>query len=152
MPAGPEGVELEDAEMQGIMPRAISQVRPSCTWCAGSTGHSALSLELQPGSEETTAALVSGNAQNSFPSAACRSISGSSALTMPARHCVPPSDGAASFSSQHPWCLQVFRELKRNAPQFNVGVSYVEIYNEGFRDLLQPETKMSTISISESKK
>lgn len=51
-----------------------------------------------------------------------------------------------------PWCLQVFRELKRNAPQFNVGVSYVEIYNEGFRDLLQPETKMSTISISESKK
>ena len=50
------------------------------------------------------------------------------------------------------WCLQVFRELKRNAPQFNVGVSYVEIYNEGFRDLLQPETKMSTISISESKK
>ncbi len=51
-----------------------------------------------------------------------------------------------------PWCLQVFRELKRNAPQFTVGVSYVEIYNEGFRDLLQPETKMSTISISESKK
>ena len=83
MPAGPEGVELEDAEMQGIMPRAISQVRPSCTWCAGSTGHSALSLELQPGSKETTAALVSSDAQNSFPSAACCSISGSSALTMP---------------------------------------------------------------------
>eukprot|EP00891_Asterochloris_glomerata_P001294 jgi/Astpho2/1294/e_gw1.00024.25.1_t len=39
---------------------------------------------------------------------------------------------------------QVFRELKRNAPQFNVGVSYVEIYNEGFRDLLQPETKIKS--------
>ena len=46
MPAGPEGVELEDAEMQGIMPRAISQVLHRCTWCAGIMGHSAPSLEL----------------------------------------------------------------------------------------------------------
>lgn len=27
--AGPENVDLEDPEMQGVMPRAISQVRPS---------------------------------------------------------------------------------------------------------------------------
>ncbi|KAK9818001.1 hypothetical protein WJX72_005592 [[Myrmecia] bisecta] len=48
---------------------------------------------------------------------------------------------------------QIFRELKRKRiPQWKVGVSYVEIYNEGFRDLLGPETKSSDIGISENKK
>ena len=48
--------------------------------------------------------------------------------------------------------LQVFRELKRRRiPDFKVGVSYVEIYNETFRDLLVPETKSSDIGVSERK-
>ncbi|DBB13877.1 hypothetical protein WJX82_005698 [Trebouxia sp. C0006] len=47
---------------------------------------------------------------------------------------------------------QVYRELKRRrVPDFKVGVTYVEIYNEGFRDLLVPETKSSDIGVSERK-
>ena len=57
MPAGPEGVELEDAEMQGIMPRAVSQVLPGCTWCAGSTGLCGPSLELQRGPKQRAPAF-----------------------------------------------------------------------------------------------
>ena len=48
--------------------------------------------------------------------------------------------------------LQVFRELKRRRlPEFKVGVTYVEIYNESFRDLLVPDTKSSEIGVSEKR-
>jgi len=48
--------------------------------------------------------------------------------------------------------MQVFRELKRRRlPEYKVGVTYVEIYNESFRDLLVPETKSSDIGVSEKK-
>ena len=153
MPAGPEGVELEDAEMQGIMPRAISQVLLSCTWRAGSMGHSDPSME-SPAGAKTASARFEGQAVSRQPPI--------SRVLQHQRHNNPwlrlqgtlPNLLTVQYSSAATpqWCLQVFRELKRSATQFNVGVSYVEIYNEGFRDLLQPETKMSTISISESKK
>lgn len=48
--------------------------------------------------------------------------------------------------------VQVFRELKRRRlPEYKVGVTYIEIYNESFRDLLVPDTKSSDIGISERK-
>ncbi|KAL3144897.1 hypothetical protein ABBQ32_003409 [Trebouxia sp. C0010 RCD-2024] len=91
--AGPENVDLEDPEMQGVMPRAISQVR-------------------QP--TETDLTLTS------------------------LYHQVME--------------VQVFRELKRRRlPEYKVGVTYIEIYNESFRDLLVPDTKSSDIGISERK-
>lgn len=48
--------------------------------------------------------------------------------------------------------MQVFRELKRRRLiEYKVGVTYVEIYNETFRDLLNPDTKSSDIGVSEKR-
>lgn len=48
--------------------------------------------------------------------------------------------------------MQVFRELnRRRLVEYKVGVTYVEIYNETFRDLLNPATKSSDIGVSEKR-
>lgn len=92
---GPENVDLEDSEMQGVMPRAIGQV--CFSW-------------------------------------SCWHVVGQMALC------------TACLS------LQVFRELKRRRlVEYKVGVTYIEIYNETFRDLLCPETKSSDIGVSEKR-
>ena len=47
---------------------------------------------------------------------------------------------------------QVFRELRRRGlAKYTVRVSYVEIYNEGFRDLLIPDTRPADIGIVETR-
>ena len=46
--------------------------------------------------------------------------------------------------------LQMFNQLQRSDfMQWSVSASYVEIYNETFRDLLEPTTKSSDITIFE---
>lgn len=96
-------MDLEDPEMQGVMPRAISQVR-------------------QP-----PVLKISHAFQGNFD-------------------LIPKS------LYHHVMRVQVFRELKRRRlPEYKVGVTYIEIYNESFRDLLVPDTKSSDIGISERK-
>lgn len=54
------------------------------------------------------------------------------------------------LKSSCPCALQMFSQLQRaDFMQWSVSASYVEIYNETFRDLLEPTTKSSDITIFE---
>ena len=71
----------------------------------------------------------------------------------------PHSIPVRSFTSgspphaNRPWCPpQLFKGLQRGSVlQFTMKVSYVEIYNEQFRDLLRPSMDSRNIGVVEYK-
>ena len=55
----------------------------------------------------------------------------------------------ASAESTRP--VQVFSGLRRQDCCWKVRLSYIEIYNETFRDLLNPDTPAADLSVTEKK-
>ena len=73
--------------------------------------------------------------------------------------CTPSSvmalalDTSAQSTQKAPLCTQVFAGLaRRQLASWAVAVTYVQIYNEAFQDLLRPETPAPKIAVSDQKR